>query len=393
MAWHDTQAHSCDWYATQPNACAQLHHDNTSAAAICCSCGGGRNMTWTPYPSEGIFLNHPSGYRLSSRSSHAEMLNSAADTVSIRLEWPTTPAVAAVAVTNGELVNLQFWEDQMSSMGSTIAVTGSTIGNGTNVSYSIAQAPQEWTDVVVLNDLAQEVLKDNKTLFNQLFAECPVVQYMRNNEVVAVYVRTSAVPDSLDAHRLFTYTWSNEHNMLGQDFELYDSLDLALTESNTDRWSYCDYNDQDIGFPRNCGRDGMVPDRWFSMPAEPAYEQFRFPPRGVLQGGLRLQILSGGSDSCPVHPSVVATKSTATVAFTYVKCIGNNCCSLHLCSDVYDLRIVTRITNTTQCAPLTFGLLQHGRCPPLWTLRIVCSSWLADINSQRATEHSINHSQ
>ena len=37
-------------------------------------------------------------------------------------------------------------------------------------------------------------------------------------------VRKSPVPDHLNAHALFTYTWADAENSLHRDFELYSSI-------------------------------------------------------------------------------------------------------------------------------------------------------------------------
>jgi len=43
-------------------------------------------------------------------------------------------------------------------------------------------------------------------------------------------------------------------NTLGTNFDLYDTYGDALAQTN--KWSYCNYDDPGIGFPRDCGKNG-----------------------------------------------------------------------------------------------------------------------------------------
>ena len=120
------------------------------------------------------------------------------------------------------------------------------------------QCANEWETVVINNgdDIGTEA-------FNAKFRKCPVVRYRYEEASVhSMYVRTSMIPDSMNPYLYFTHTWRNANNVLGTDFELYDSLSDARAESG--KWTFCNYNDQDTGYPRDCGKDGYVPHQWFS---------------------------------------------------------------------------------------------------------------------------------
>jgi len=47
------------------------------------------------------------------------------------------------------------------------------------------------------------------------------------------------------------------------DFNLFSSMEDALDDS--DPWTYCNYNDYGIGFPRDCGPNGRVHHQWNSV--------------------------------------------------------------------------------------------------------------------------------
>ena len=63
-------------------------------------------------------------------------------------------------------------------------------------------------------------------------------------------------------HTDSTWTWTYGGNFLNVDFYLYSSL--SDMQSDVNRWSACNYDDYGIGFPRDCGPDGLVGNQWSS---------------------------------------------------------------------------------------------------------------------------------
>lgn len=60
---------------------------------------------------------------------------------------------------------------------------------------------------------------------------------------------------------VFLNNWYSEPaNALNVDFELYSTYDDAI--AGTNQWLYCNYNDDDIGFPRDCGPTHKVNHQW-----------------------------------------------------------------------------------------------------------------------------------
>ena len=127
-----------------------------------------------------------------------------------------------------------------------------------------------------------------ETAFNEAFQLCPLVKYVRNGADHAYYHRITDIPSNFDAYSLFTYTWKDTNNVLGTDFDLFDTLDDLRSSAN--KWQFCNYNDPDVGFPRDCGKEKYVGNTWFSMPGD------RFNARG-LEGGASFEMWSGGG--CP----------------------------------------------------------------------------------------------
>ncbi len=127
----------------------------------------------------------------------------------------------------------------------------------------------------------------------------------------AFYTRTSDIPSDFNAYSIFTYTWANSNNVLGIDFEIYSSFEDLKSGSN--KWSFCNYNDADVGFPRDCGPNGAIGNTWFSFPGG------EHNARGLTSGSSFE--LWDGSD-CP---------STATpITYTYTFEINKNVAVSHM---------------------------------------------------------------
>jgi hypothetical protein len=82
------------------------------------------------------------------------------------------------------------------------------------------------------------------------------------NHVTIVYKRISAMPAGEDWDKLFRDTWVSKDNTLNTDFELYNSV--ADAKAGTNKWKFCNYNDNGIGFPRDCGPEHSVGHQWNS---------------------------------------------------------------------------------------------------------------------------------
>ena len=162
-------------------------------------------------------------------------------------------------------------------------------------------APGMFFTAVALSDDGGQVTVDiGETAFNEAFQLCPLVKYVRNGADHAYYHRITDIPSNFDAYSLFTYTWKDTNNVLGTDFDLFDTLDDLRSSAN--KWQFCNYNDPDVGFPRDCGKETGVGNTWFSMPGD------RFNARG-LEGGASFEMWSGGG--CPGVVDPIASASWA----------------------------------------------------------------------------------
>jgi len=87
------------------------------------------------------------------------------------------------------------------------------------------------------------------------------------------YKRITPVPDqaAFDADNgyandfvdLFANNWmSTPSNKLNTDFKLYSTYEDAVADANA--WTWCNYDDDWVGFPRDCGPTGFIPGQWTS---------------------------------------------------------------------------------------------------------------------------------
>jgi len=164
------------------------------------------------------------------------------------------------------------------------------------------QAPvTDWTTGVALSGNGGTVETDiGQAEFNRLFDSCPVVKYSRNGGVHSVYVRRAGRSE-VDAFSLFTYRWASANNQLNTDFNIYDSE--ADARSETGAWTFCNYDDPDVGYPRDCGRNGKVNSQWFTFPSSGQHDansgggNQRFNILNI-NSGASLEIYTGAD--CPV---------------------------------------------------------------------------------------------
>ena len=75
-----------------------------------------------------------------------------------------------------------------------------------------------------------------------------------------IYYKRLQNKDQFDAYENMKETWSSNNNTLGIDFNLYSSLSDALSDTNA--WSYCNYDDIGVGAFGDCGPSGVANNQW-----------------------------------------------------------------------------------------------------------------------------------
>jgi len=74
------------------------------------------------------------------------------------------------------------------------------------------------------------------------------------------YKRITDIPEGLQFLDNFLDNWFDTDNVLGVDFNLFSSYEDAANDQNP--WIFCNYNDPQVGFPRDCGPTGYKPHQW-----------------------------------------------------------------------------------------------------------------------------------
>jgi hypothetical protein len=145
-----------------------------------------------------------------------------------------------------------------------------------------------WTYVIGEGfDTAGEPITDAR-LFKEMFEslEIPIVRRVcpscRESHRDIYYRRLTPMPDDFDLLDTLMNNWMSRNNTLNVDFALYSTFPDAYYDVN--RWTYCNYDDPGIGFPRDCGPTDKVTWNWnsyyrggglasthaFLLPANPA---------------------------------------------------------------------------------------------------------------------------
>ena len=101
------------------------------------------------------------------------------------------------------------------------------------------------------------------------------------------YHRLTPLGNNVNLYKLLHETWAYDDNMMGTDFYLYSTEADALAcydkpfediFCNSQRWQFCNYDEEGVGFPRHCGKHQAVPvtGQWQSetLASVPHYEWY-----------------------------------------------------------------------------------------------------------------------
>jgi len=135
-----------------------------------------------------------------------------------------------------------------------LAVNGDSIGDDADL-FTLALTLQSSTNV----DIGQDA-------FNQMFWDSPEHILKRECSTCGsvhkvIYYKRYTDLDSFNLYK-YTYDWESTNNKLGDDFNLFSTLEDALADTNP--WKYCNYDDNNIGMFRDCGPTRNVGGQWTS---------------------------------------------------------------------------------------------------------------------------------
>eukprot|EP00729_Bicosta_minor_P027223 gene27223-24956_t len=106
----------------------------------------------------------------------------------------------------------------------------------------------------------------NKTAFDAAFSKSTtqiVARWCMSCQASHKYIfykRLTAIPDGFSLYNTLYHTWASKDNQLNVDFALYSTYEDALRDLS--RWTFCNYDDNGVGFPRDCGPTGYVGGQW-----------------------------------------------------------------------------------------------------------------------------------
>jgi len=111
---------------------------------------------------------------------------------------------------------------------------------------------------------------------------CPSCSAMTHRDIY--YRRLTPIPEGFNLLDTLMNNWFDTDNKHNEDFALYsDHLDAYL---DINRWTFCNFNDSNIGFPRDCGPTKKINNQWnsynrsggtanhhaFMIPADPSFK-------------------------------------------------------------------------------------------------------------------------
>ena len=147
----------------------------------------------------------------------------------------------------------------------------------------------KWTHVISENFANQKPILNHKVLQEMIEAqEVPIVRRVcpscTESHKDIYYRRLTPMPEGFNLLDTLMNNWFDVDNVLNIDFSLHSTYLDAFYGTNG--WTFCNYNDAGIGFPRDCGPTGRVNNQWnsyvrgggsanhhaFLIPANPDFE-------------------------------------------------------------------------------------------------------------------------
>ena len=149
--------------------------------------------------------------------------------------------------------------------------------NNVDLSSSTAYLYTDTSSIKVVHDFAYNAVSDDggrwikvlekinnvitinagKDVVNGVFQQYGTgnIKYVVNGVTFNYYKRLT-YKSLFDLYSNFAVTWSNQSNVLNQDFKMYSSYTDLVGDTNA--WNYCTYNIPNIGYPGYCGVNSKV---------------------------------------------------------------------------------------------------------------------------------------
>tara|TARA_B100001094_G_C18194140_1_gene809403 strand:- start:2096 stop:4192 length:2097 start_codon:yes stop_codon:yes gene_type:complete len=135
----------------------------------------------------------------------------------------------------------------------------------TCVTY-VAIDHEKYNFIDVIESKNCKIIKNlRETYINKLFNKTKVFKYQTPDEII-LYERISHIPADFSIYKLMIKSFTKEKNILGKDFNLYSTMNDYLKKVN--KWHFCNYDEtkSNIGFPKDCGEEEAIINRWARNP-------------------------------------------------------------------------------------------------------------------------------
>jgi hypothetical protein len=139
----------------------------------------------------------------------------------------------------------------------------------------VKPASTSWVPVANKGSLSYEDDVSDTAAFNEVWSVSPnQILYRKCLDCLEshqdIYYRRfdkNGLPAGFDLLDLVKNNWFSAPKISGndfnEDFKLYSTYSDALKDSGA--WTYCNFNAQGVGFPRDCGPTGFVGGQWNSF--------------------------------------------------------------------------------------------------------------------------------
>lgn len=146
----------------------------------------------------------------------------------------------------------------------------STVDSKITAEFNIEKDPQVWIPVTgkgiyYLDEVSSEEFRDIwANSENQILRRRCVDCKDSHKDIYYRRFDQNGLPEGFDLLHIVKDYWysspSIEHNDFQVDFKLYSTYEDAKNDTNN--WQACNFNDANVGFPRDCGPTRLVGHQW-----------------------------------------------------------------------------------------------------------------------------------
>eukprot|EP01041_Mallomonas_annulata_P004981 gene4981-9954_t len=187
-----------------------------------------------------------------------------------------------------------------------------TDANGDQFSFPLERDPSgtgtgDWIQILS-NRNGEVVLNYGQNTINDVFLSYStgIFKYIISGNIYNFYKRTTS--RNFDLYSNLAQMWSDNNNVLNRDFKMFSTY--ADLVSGNAPWQFCNYNDNYVGYPRDCAPNGPIHYIWTSFIPPPRDSRRQFNTDIWLQVTVLSNITSSTISRIPsTHPTSIPAKS------------------------------------------------------------------------------------